>query len=81
MLGRALVVAGAGSGLTSRTLGDKAGTETHTHTGTTGDSNGGTFSASASGINVANNPHGHAFTTDAGSSMQPSSFVNVFMKL
>jgi hypothetical protein len=80
-LGRLAGVAGAGSGLTSRTVGVTVGAETHTHTGTTGDSNGGTFSASSSGINVANNPHGHGFTTDAGSSMPPSAFWRVMVKL
>lgn len=81
MLGRALVIAGTGSGLTSRALGNIVGAETHTHTGTTGNSTGGSFSAGSSGINVANMPHTHPFTTDAGSAMQPSTFVNVFMKL
>lgn len=81
MLGRALVVAGAGSGLTTRVLGAVAGTETHTHTGTTDNSTGGSFNAAGSGIDVANMPHTHPFTTDAGSSMQPSTFVSVFIHL
>jgi hypothetical protein len=80
-LGRLMGVAGAGSGLTSRTVGVTVGTETHTHTGTTGNENGGTFSASSAGINVSNSPHGHAFTTDAGSSMPPSTFWRVMVKL
>ena len=80
MLGRSLVVAGAGSGLTSRTLGDKAGTETHTHTGTTGGPSG-TLIMSGGAQDVASNVHTHDFTTAAGSSLQPSTFINVFMKL
>lgn len=80
MLGRALVVAGAGSGLTSRALGDKVGAETHTHTGTT-DNNSGTLGVDGGGFQSAPHPHTHTFTTAAGSSMQPSTFVNVFMKL
>jgi hypothetical protein len=80
-LGRLMGVAGAGSGLTSRTVGVTAGAETHTHTGTTGNDNVGQFSASASGIFVSNGPHQHAFTTDAGSSMPPSTFWRVMVKL
>lgn len=80
-LGRLAGIAGAGSGLTSRAVGVTVGAETHTHTGTTGNENGGTFSASAAGINVSNSPHGHAFTTDASSSMPPSTFWRVMVKL
>jgi hypothetical protein len=80
-LGRALVVAGAGSGLTSRTLGDVAGTETHTHTGTTNSGGSPTSNVGGGGTDVAGQSHAHVFTTAAGSSMQPSAFVNVFIKL
>lgn len=80
MLGRALVVAGTGSGLTARALGDKVGAETHTHTGTTGP-DGGFVGVQTGGFNVAIDDHTHAFTTDAGASMQPSTFINVFMRL
>jgi len=80
-LGRALVVAGAGSGLTSRALGDTTGTETHTHTGTTEANSGNITTANNAGQNTAPGSHTHTFTTAAGSSMQPSAFVNVFIKL
>ena len=64
MLGRALVVAGTGSGLTARALGDTAGTETGTTTKQTkGVSSGGTADV----------------VTDVTSVVQPSSFVNVFI--
>lgn len=78
MLGRALVIAGAGSGLTARTLGDIAGAETHNHGGATGASGtvapvtGGGGSAAAGG---------HVHSIPSGDSMQPSTFVNVFIRL
>ncbi len=81
MLGRALVVAGAGSGLTARALGDKTGAETHTHTGTTNSGGAPTSNVGGGGTDVAGQLHAHTFTTAAGSSMQPSTFINVFMKL
>ena len=76
MLGRALVVAGAGSGLTSRTLGDKAGTETNTASTTLAQSGIGLDFGSANQFVI-----GGAYSSDAFSIMQPSAFVNVFMKL
>lgn len=81
MLGRALVVAGLGAGLTNRVLGSNFGNEEHEHTGVTGNDNGGAFNAAGSGINVSNSPHGHPFTTDPESSMQPSVGITVFLKL
>jgi len=80
-LGRALVVAGTGSGLTARALGDTAGAEEHTHTGTTAANTGNITTANNAGQNTAPGSHVHTFETDAGSSMQPSAFVSVFIKL
>jgi hypothetical protein len=77
MLGRALVVAGAGSGLTSRALGDKTGTETSTATTTlpvSGTALG--YGGDNSFVRGAQN-----YTSTAFSVVQPSSFVNVFVKL
>ena len=77
MLGRALVVAGAGSGLTSRALGDKTGTETSTATTTlpvSGTALG--YGGDNSFVRGAQN-----YTSAAFSVVQPSSFVNVFIKL
>ena len=77
MLGRALVVAGAGSGLTSRALGDKTGTETSTATTTL------PVSGTALGYGGDNSfvRGGQNYTSTAFSVVQPSSFVNVFIKL
>jgi hypothetical protein len=77
MLGRALVVAGAGSGLTSRALGDKTGTETSTATTTL------PVSGTALGYGGDNSfvRGGQNYTSAAFSVVQPSSFVNVFIKL
>jgi len=77
MLGRALVVAGAGSGLTSRALGDKTGTETSTATTTlpvSGTALG--YGGDNSFVRGAQNYASAAFSV-----VQPSSFVNVFVKL
>ena len=80
LMGRALVIAGTGSGLTARALGDKTGAETHNHTGTSGTNSGNlNFGTSGGGTNVAPSTHTHAITADT--TMQPSSFANVFIKL
>lgn len=80
-LGRVIGAAGAGSGLTSRTLGVTVGSETHTHTGTTEANGANITTASNSGQNTAPGSHTHTFTTDAGSSMPPTVFWNVMVKL
>ena len=74
MLGRALIVAGTGSGLTARAAGASGGVESVT--------------ANTSQTNNANLASGSFFTaggtvgtTDAFSVMQPWTAVNVFMKL
>lgn len=53
--GRSPIGAGAGSGLTTRTLGDEVGAETHNHGGATGSH---TLTAAESGLQA----HTHAFT-------------------
>lgn len=78
MLGRALVIAGAGSGLTARTLGDVTGAETHNHGGATGAS-GTVTPVTGGGGNAA--AAGHTHSIPSGDSMQPSTFVNVFIRL
>lgn len=98
-LGRALAVAGAGAGLTSRSLGQTAGTETHTlseseipshqhATGVGANSNinswGQTSDQAMSGTAIgAYNPSKSGFTGGGGAhnNMQPSSFLNVMIKL
>jgi len=104
VLGRALAVAGAGSGLTSRALGLTVGEETHVLTipelptvtpagtisggtvpaGTTGSGGGAIFNLNASGTATVS---AQTFTgTPFGSgtahnNMQPSSFINMMIKL
>jgi len=78
LMGRALVIAGTGSGLTARALGDKTGAETHNHTGLTGTPND-TTPVTGGGGGAAGASHLHAITADT--TMQPSSFANVFIKL
>jgi hypothetical protein len=80
MLGRALVAAGAGSGLTSRTLGDKVGAESNTGSGTTNDSNNSGSGAPSGTGNQQPQNHNHNFSVSV-SAMQPSAFINVMLKL
>lgn len=77
LMGRALVIAGTGSGLTARALGDKTGAETHSHGAVTGGASS-FASVGSGGISVAQ-AHNHVITADT--TMQPSSFANVFIKL
>lgn len=97
-LGRALAGSGAGSGLTSRALGEYLGTETisiadmpaHTHPGTANIS-GNVAGAAAVGITFgANDQASNRNVTltvasqggdAANGKMQPTSFMNVFIKL
>lgn len=91
-LGRALAVAGAGSGLTSRALGDTVGEELHTlttgempaHTHTIAMGNtaasGGTFSAQGQ-TSVGNLTTGSNGSGTPHNVMQPTSFLNVMIKL
>lgn len=76
-LGRALVAAGTGAGLTARALGDSVGAETHNHTGVTGGASS-FASVGGGGVSVA---QAHTHTITADTTMQPSSFVNIFIKL
>lgn len=78
MLGRALVIAGTGSGLTARTLGDIVGSETHNHGGSTGSSPG-AITSQAGPQSGTDFQHTHTISSDT--LMQPSSFVNVFIHL
>ena len=78
-LGRLMGVAGAGSGLTSRTVGVTVGAETHTHTGTTDNANAAYNALNGGGPTIAT--HSHTFTTAAGDSMPPSTFWRVMVKL
>jgi hypothetical protein len=80
-LGRALGVSGAGSGLTTRALGENLGAETHQHTGTTGGPSSNMQNVNEGGSNVATSVHTHSFTSAAASSMPPESFLNVMIKL
>lgn len=77
-LGRALAVAGAGAGLTARTLGLWVGAETHNHTGVTGNNSG--SQAGGQGFSPgAPDPHTHTIPSDT--LMQPTNFWNVMVKL
>lgn len=95
-LGRALAGAGAGAGLTSRALGENLGEESHTMTigelathrhsplapGTGFITNSSGSGNTTTGSNIGN----VASTADTGSStpfnvMQPTSFMNIFIKL
>ncbi|MHC4711999.1 MAG: hypothetical protein ACYTAN_01845 [Planctomycetota bacterium] len=81
-LGRALGVSGAGSGLTSRALGENLGAETHNHTGTTGATSSFDTTDMTGAANAGPHKyHTHPFTASTESSMQPTSFLNVMMKL
>ncbi|HKR19968.1 MAG TPA: hypothetical protein VJS41_07475 [Stellaceae bacterium] len=96
-LGRALAIAGSGAGLTTRNLGDTTGEETHTltqaempshtHTytaGVTTNPNPGmgscVFSPSAA-IPTSGNTTGSAGSGSAHNNMQPTTFLNVMIKL
>ncbi len=97
MLGRALASAGAGSGLTSRALGETVGAETHTmsvgempshtHTPTAGNGNLVGVTAGGAGTVYNNGSIGTGCTlnnTGGGSAfniMDPTTFMNVFIKL
>lgn len=93
VLGRALAISGAGSGLTARTIGVTVGTETHTlteaempaHTHSLGV---GVLSSSGptnfAGGGALGNPISATDSTGGGGShnnMQPSIFLNVMIKL
>ena len=95
-LGRALAVSGAGAGLTSYALGQTTGENTHTLTATEMPSHSHSYSAPVSaGHDLAPwaCPGGFAGTTGSGSNtggagsggahnnMQPTSFLNVMIKL
>lgn len=92
MLGRALAVAGSGSGLTARSLGQTVGAETHvldtteipahTHTTTVG------AAADPGMVAAGTDPDYFAASTTgstggglAHNNMQPSTFLNVLIKL
>jgi microcystin-dependent protein len=96
MLGRALASAGAGSGLTSRGLGDAAGQETvalsaanlppHQHNVPNVPGAGGSSLGAAAGGNVPNVSGTLVTDNGPGSStaftiMQPTSFINFMVKL
>lgn len=76
MLGRALVVAGAGAGLTSRTLGDVFGNETSTTTTHVGNAGVGYGYGGDYGVGLVGTYGSAAFSV-----MQPSTFINIFIKL
>lgn len=102
MLGRALGIAGAGAGLTTRTLGETVGAETHqltvaelaehdhshNHTITTGydnfagGSNDGLQESGIADINFTSTTDATTAGSDtAHNNMQPSSFINIYLKL
>ncbi len=93
-LGRALAIAGAGSGLTARALGENLGEETHLLT--TAEMPAHTHSINAEGSSPGGGPDmltadgtsspGPVSTTSAGgggvhNNMQPTSFLNAMVKL
>jgi hypothetical protein len=96
-LGRALAGAGSGSGLTTRALGEYVGEETHVltigempshnHPGSTVGISGNNFLFSAGGTNyqqgIGNTAVSVAAQGDGGAhnNMEPTSFMNVFIKL
>ena len=90
-LGRALAVAGAGAGLTSRALAARTGTETHqlvigempAHTHSVSGSSTGTTINAADHADVIGNGGTTGSTGGGGAhaNMQPSVFLNVMMKL
>lgn len=95
MLGRALAINGAGSGLTARSLGQTLGAETHTlaiseipaHTHTTPTRNDRNSYPGGSDTVTQSNNNGNAISTGsqggggAHNNMQPTTFVNVMLKL
>lgn len=89
-LGRALAVAGAGSGLTSRALGSTVGEETHTLTKAEippPDGDGGYWNSDTPTTTFAAQPGPPLGITSTGygggahNNMQPSTFLNVMIKL
>jgi len=78
-LGRALAVSGEGAGLTSRVLGENHGDETHDHGGSTGIEPEDSFGVESEAWQVATDDHTHPISSD--SSMQPTAFLNVMIKL
>jgi hypothetical protein len=79
--GRALGIAGTGAGgLTVRTLGDNVGAETHNHGGGTG-SAGPDQSIQTPGAGPVNVTGGHTHSINSDSSMQPTAFINVMIRL
>lgn len=96
VLGRALGVAGAGSGLTSRALGENLGAEdvtltsaesglpSHTHTGTVGTSSGVVSASGGTTIPIGATSIGSVTAADAAAAhnnMQPTAFINARIKL
>jgi hypothetical protein len=78
MLGRALAVAGTGAGLSARALGSAVGAEGVSFNGNTG-GQGSEVGAGGSG-NAAPPNHTHPFSFNIGI-MQPTTFLNAFLKL
>lgn len=62
------------------TSGTTGGTETHTHTGTTGN-NSVTTDVDDNGVSVAADPHTHDFTTDSSSNLPPYYELVYFIKV
>lgn len=87
-LGRTLAIAGSGSGLTARTLGDTLGEESHVqteaelaahlHSGGSA-TTGGIFSAVAGAYVAANT--GTTGSSTAFNVMQPTTFLNIMVKI
>jgi hypothetical protein len=75
----------AATGLDTTKIGAKAGLAARAFhfEGTTGPSNGGTFNAGASGIDVANNPHAHDYEgdTEVASILNPMIVETVIIRL
>jgi hypothetical protein len=87
-VGRALAIAGSGSGLTARTLADTVGEETHVQTeaelaahvhSNGSNTNGGIFSAVAGSYAAQNT--GSTGSSTAFNVMQPTTFLNIMVKL
>lgn len=94
LLGRALVVAGTGSGLSARTLGTTTGAETHQLTiaempshdhpmilSNNSPGTSGDTAATVGGNLYFGNPTGSRGGNSAHNNMQPSGFINVMAKL